>query len=187
MANTKEGEPKRKGRSQKATTARPKKARSKTVPSPGREPSVELGDTGAFKPGAGTSNHVFTGMIKRTEEDDPIVFALPGESSRWVKIPTNQIAHMLFVSMIRCDGQSYQLVQVFLEDPTSEAATTFADLADLYSAALAAPVPMPESPAPEVKGEVNMMARRASPTSWPGPGRGPTPCHWDWKLRRWIC
>jgi hypothetical protein len=84
--------------------------------------------------GAGTSTHVFTGMVKaHPKNNDAIMFARPGDSSRWVTIPVSQVQDLQFVHTVQSEGQTLPVIHLHLKDPQSSDGKTFADLASLHS------------------------------------------------------
>jgi hypothetical protein len=108
----------------------------------------------------GTSRNVFTGMIKRADDDaDSILFARAGDCSKWIKLPADHIADIKLVQMVSCEGHTHPLVHVFMKEPSSPEGETFAALAQLHQAP--------------------PRAAFAAP--------GSTPCYWDWGLNRWVC
>lgn len=109
---------------------------------------------------AGTSKHVFTGMIKRVDDDpEAIMFARSGDCSKWIKVPVDQIADIKLIHMAACEGHTHPLVHMFMKDPSSADGVAFAALAQLHQAP--------------------PRAAFAAP--------GSTPCYWDWGLNRWVC
>lgn len=121
---------------------------------------------------AATSTHVFTGLIKRADNDEEsIMFALEGNCSRWIKIPTDKVADIKLLHMSYCDGHTHPLVQLFMQEPRSSDAIIFAQLAELYSASISTRPTF-------VEPSMGEMMRRVP---------GSTPCYWDWARSRWIC
>lgn len=111
---------------------------------------------------AGSSTHVFTGMIKRASNDSSsIMFARAGDCSQWIKLAVNQISDIKLIHMASCEGHTHPLVHIFMKEPNTAEGKTFAALAHLHQAppraALAAAAP------------------------------GATPCYWDWGLHKWVC
>jgi hypothetical protein len=122
---------------------------------------------------AGTSDNVFTGMIKRAEGDkSAIMFARTGDCSKWIKIPADHVAEIKLIHIASCDGHTHPLVHVFMKAPSSADGKTFAALARLHHAA-------PRATVSHVAAHP-MMGMAAAPP-------GSTPCYWDWGLNRWVC
>ena len=123
---------------------------------------------------AATSTGVFTGMIKRAEGNkNSIMFARAGDCSKWVKIPADHIADIKLIHMVSCDGHTHPLVHLFMKEPTSPEAKTFAALARLHQT--------PPSVSHTVVSSRHLVGLAA--TGQPGS----TPCYWDWGLNQWVC
>ena len=120
---------------------------------------------------AGTSTHVFTGMIKPTEGDDEsIMFARVGDCGTWVKVSASQVDDIKLLHTVRCKDHTHPLVHLFMKEPQSSEGKAFAALANLHS-----------SPPPAPAGA--LMAPHFAAAGQPGA----TPCYWDWTLNRWVC
>jgi len=108
---------------------------------------------------AGTSAHVFTGMIKPADDDkETIMYARAGDCSKWIKIPADHVADIQLIHIVHCEGHTHPLVHLFMKEPDSPHAKTFAALAGLHQAP------------PKMLGQP-----------------GSTPCYWDWVHNRWVC
>jgi hypothetical protein len=121
---------------------------------------------------AGTSSNVFTGMIKPADGDnDSVMFARAGDCSKWIKLPADHVADIKLIHLASCDGHTHPLVHLFMKEPASAEAKSFAALAQLHHAP-------PAASAAHV-----VMAHARSIAGPPGL----TPCYWDWGLNKWVC
>lgn len=124
---------------------------------------------------ASAAKHVFTGMIKPAQDDESIMFAQPGDCSKWIKITASHVEDIEFLHVVNCEGHTHPLVQLFMKEPGSAEGKTFAALAQLHS------TPPKSPPAQHVAPHLVSMAAGF------GPRPGSTPCYWDWALNRWVC
>jgi hypothetical protein len=124
---------------------------------------------------AGTSKHVFTGMIK-PDEGDPqsLMFARPGDCQNWVKIPIDQIADKERVGTVSCEGHTHPLVRLFMKDPSTSDGETFAALAKLHHTP-------PRFSRPPLIASHHLSG---VPTGLSQPGS--SPCYWD-TVYGWVC
>jgi hypothetical protein len=124
---------------------------------------------------ASAAKHVFTGMIKPAADDESIMFAQPGDCSKWIKIAASHVEDIEFLHVVNCEGHTHPLVQLFMKEPGSAEGKTFAALAQLHS------TPPKSPPAQPIAPHLVSMAAGF------GPRPGSTPCYWDWALNRWVC
>lgn len=124
---------------------------------------------------AAEEKNVFTGMIKRADGDpNSIMFARPGDCSKWVKIPADQVADVKLIHLVSCEGHSHHLVHVFMKGPASSEGKTFAALAQLHHA----PPTLSTSAAVPTHGLRSTMAITQP---------GSSPCWYDASLGRIVC
>jgi hypothetical protein len=124
----------------------------------------------------GGAAHVFTGMIKPADNDDTIImFARPGDCSKWVAIPEGQVEDVKLLHMVHCQDHTHPLVQVFMKGPSSPESKTFAGLAQLHSTPVQSTIAAVAHP--------HFAGMAASAIGGPGS----TPCYWDWTQQRWVC
>ena len=132
--------------------------------------------------GASDSSLVFTGLIKRTNDNKSVMLSAGTDCETWKTVPTSIIERVQFVTHLECRGRTYSLAHVFLKQPTTDEGRGFASVAQLNRATKAKPVATRESaPAPMASANVALA---------PAPGGScPDGYSWVWDMARgeWIC
>jgi len=107
-----------------------------------------------------TAPIVFTGMVKKSEEDKAsFLFAAGGTCDHWVKIPVSSVEKVEVLEIAPCKTHSHPLVNLYLKSPQSPEAQLFSALAQGV----------------RTTGERSQGFMMPQPPSWPSPYPGPWP------------
>jgi hypothetical protein len=85
---------------------------------------------------APAGEHVLFGMVKPGETDDSLMFAHPGDCTRWIHIPASTIHTISASGHVRCRGHSHAAAVIRLKPPESDLEKTLTGVAALHRASL---------------------------------------------------
>lgn len=116
------------------------------------------------------------GLIKRGSDEEIIYVADSTDCRSWHPIPTATITKVHFLGTMRCRGQVYPLVHIFMKSPATVEGKAFATVAQLQSVG-----------AQSVVADLELAVRNAVDPTPPG-HRCPHGQHWVWdQTEGWSC
>jgi len=83
-----------------------------------------------------SGNHVIHGMVKPSDGNDGLMYALPGQCDHWIFLPRSAIQTIRRSGRVNCNGRLHTTATIQLKEPQSDGEKTFAGLASLHQASL---------------------------------------------------
>jgi len=76
---------------------------------------------------------VFTGMVKRSEDDSACLLFARGNCTNWIKIPLSSIEQIEVLDIVPCKDHTHPLVKLRLKRPQTDEGILFSSLTQLAS------------------------------------------------------
>ena len=130
--------------------------------------------------GSSDSSVIFTGLIKRADDNKSVMLSADPDGGNWKSVPTSIIRRVQFVGHHESRGETHAVAHVFFKPPTTDEGRGFASVAQLHRTAMAKPS-VAAGLGPIASGS---FSAAPSPTISCPNGYRPA---WDMATQQWFC